>query len=686
MITQNLNTYSITINHNTQSSSFPYKELGFQDIVLNNYYELPQNVKWTMPRMSQNKQYIGAKAIHENGNESVYIWSALKNNFGNKYLYEYTSSDKILFFEFINISTSFIIIYQSKPPVLYDIKTGNVIHELETNNNMNITNCLSWSFSPGGRFYALCTDDHFYVWDIVTSKLKIHFEEHSPKKFIRNDLLITINKDNVLYLRNITKERKDMKMRLQNIKSPFDILNCSLSEDNQFLYYATKESVTQIDLKAKDFDEVMFFNEIEPDLIYMSYDCQKYLLTNRSEVVIWEIGRGQIFSKTFQMFNDVNISFANGLMMYIDNISIILQDIDYKSKDKNEITLFKVFTDKNPISFKHIQYTYHSQFVLCWIDHQSAALYNCSTGDLVHKWVNHVDHWERALQLAPISAVPTILATKTTNDVIQVWDYSNGICICTLTGFNAYDIKFNAAGNLLAAGTVQSNEIARIWDIDYPLQPYSFKTDKSKLNKQTVVYITDDKKYLICHAQFQNPFVFNTYNCQFILECEYETKFSYIENIFYSDISKMFISYGISMTNQKIGCYWAIESGKCIKELNDCKYVEMSVNEYSFVNVYDNKVGIMYTKGDKTNDSYELNEDNAVAYNIINDSKGLSRKYEEENNRKTIRIVTTDIITGELLADLTYKQLNDENIIELDMVVDNENNLNLRRLKFKQEQ
>ena len=86
MITQNLNTYSITINHNTQSSSFPYKELGFQDIVLNNYYELPQNVKWTMPRMSQNKQYIGAKAIHENGNESVYIWSALKNNFGKKYL------------------------------------------------------------------------------------------------------------------------------------------------------------------------------------------------------------------------------------------------------------------------------------------------------------------------------------------------------------------------------------------------------------------------------------------------------------------------------------------------------------------------------------------------------------------------------------------------------------------------
>ena len=680
MSTESFGQYEITVNNNTESASFPYKELKFQNILLNNYYELPQNVTWSTPRMSPNKQYIGAKATNRNGTETVYIWSAFKNDFGKKFLYEYTHS-KILTFDFSSISTSFVIVYKGKPPVYYNIKSGHKIKKLDTK-NMDINDCLSWAFSPGGRFFALCTSDHFYVWDVITSELKIHFEEKSPKKFLRNDTLILINRDNDLILRNINGDKPHFQMNLPNIRSPSDVLACSISEDNQFVYYATKECVTKVNLKERDTDEKIYFEELNPSLVYISNDCQQYLTTNYSDINVWEIGRDQIFSTSLQKFNDMMVSFGAGLMMFIDNISIILQDIDSKSKTREEITLFKVFTDRNPTKFQTIEYTYNSQFVLCWIDNQSAALYNCSTGNIVHKWVNPVDNWGRALQLAPILAAPSILATKTSKDVIQVWDYSNGVCIVALKGFDVYDIKFNSAGNILAAGTVGGTEIARVWDLDYPLKPFSFRTDNSKQNKHTVVFITDNKKFLICHAQFQNPLVFNTATCKMLYECKCDTKFSYIENILCSDITHIFVSYGKSSTNKQIGCYWKVDTSEFIEELNDCTYVEMSVSDYNFLNVYEDKVKIMNTKKDEKTESYEINKDNAVAYRILNDSKGFTRKYSNDNN-KTIQIVANNIHTGELISDLTYKQLNDDNILELDMIVDKDNCLNLRRLKFR---
>ena len=157
---------------------FPYKECKFQDIQLKKYFELPQDATWSQPRMALNRELVGAKCSLNNiEKDIVFIWSVDEDNLGNKPIYEYESSS-ILTFDFSPSSTSFIIVYKGKAPVHYNVKSGHKICELETKGE-TINTAIAWAFSPQGRFFALATENHFYVWDVLTSMLKIDFEEKS---------------------------------------------------------------------------------------------------------------------------------------------------------------------------------------------------------------------------------------------------------------------------------------------------------------------------------------------------------------------------------------------------------------------------------------------------------------------------------------------------------------------------
>ena len=675
-----------TISFEKDEKSFPYNQCQFQDIRLKRYHELPQRGTWSEPRFAMNRELIGAKFTpnnKDNETETVYIWSVDDENIGKKPLYEYTHS-KILAYDFSPSSTSFVIVYKRKPPVHYNVKSGHKICDLETK-NIQINSALAWCFSPQGRFFALATEDHFFVWDVLTSKLKFNFEESSPKKYIRNNILITINKDKIMNLINFSENKTIAKFEITNISNYNEILACMLTQDNSVVYYAISKGVYKLNIEDKEIEEVLYFENHIPKKVFISNDCKKYCTTDYISFCFWEEKKGLNMNIPRQEFNDISVSIDSSLLLIVDNISITFQDLSTFSQEKD---LFKVFTDINPTKFEWIQFSVNSLYILCLINDNSAALYNCSTGQIVHKWYNDTPNWRRALQLVPITASPTVLATKTSECLIEIWDYSKGIPVVPLKGFNAYDLKFNDSGNLLIAGTVGGSEVARIWDIDYPQKPFIYKTSDGSKNKNTVVYLTEDKLNLICHSCNQDPIIFDSKTAQIIYKLDCEFKFSYIENIICSELGEFFISYGDSTDSTlKIAVLWNFRKGQKMKILDKCSLAQISENGKAFIHKYegrtkvDSKLTLWDIGGNGNLTSFEISNISANDYRILNDSRTFIMCYEnlEKNEYK---YTLHDIRKGEMYGEILYAQ-KDKEYSNMDLFIDTDDNVILRRVMFE---
>ena len=663
---------------------FPYKECKFQDIQLKKYFELPQDATWSQPRMALNRELVGAKCSLNNiEKDIVFIWSVDEDNLGNKPIYEYESSS-ILTFDFSPSSTSFIIVYKGKAPVHYNVKSGHKICELETKGE-TINTAIAWAFSPQGRFFALATENHFYVWDVLTSKLKIDFEEKSPMKYLRNNILITLNNNNndvILNLISIQDNKSVYKVKLPHTKSYNEIMACMINEDNSFVYYATKTMVYKISIKDGKCEDVVNFEETDPKKVFIASNCKQYFSTNNSNLNFWEEKKGLVTSLPRQKFKEIFVALDNNLMTIIDDISITLTDY---TKYAHERDLFKIYTDVNVTKFKWVKYSSNSLFVLCLIDDHSAALYNCVTGRLIHKWINHSTRfWSRALELVPVTATPTILALKSGENLIEIWDYTTGTPVAPLEGFNAYDLKFNDSGNLLIAGTMGGKEVARIWDIDIPSKPYIYKTNGGEKNEKTVVYLTNNKQFLICHSINQNPIIFDAQKREIVINVKSDFTFSDIENIYYSEIANVFISHGKGENKNEVAVMWKIDTGDKIKQIDNCEYIQVSNNGrsvmYKTKEQNEEKLIIDNIDDNQVIKGFEMHQITANEYAILNDSASFVLKNKLPGNQYKMSI--NDIQTGKMFGSLEYDQ-GDNQYAELDMFVDSEKNIYLRKLMFE---
>lgn len=678
--------YAITFEKDEKI--FPYNKCNFQDVVLKRFFELPQNVQWSEPKISRNKKLAAAKCqSNGNKNETYYIWSINESAVADKPIYSYTHSS-ILTFDFSPSSTSFIIVYKGKPPVHYNAKSGHKICELQLPKGNSIKNALAWSFSPQGRFFALGTDEHFFVWDVLSSELKLSFKDTSPKKYLRNNILVSVNNINddvMLSLININENNKIYQGKIPNIKICNEILACMINSDNDEIYYATKRGIYKLRVSDNEIEDVLSFEETNPDKVFISSDCHKYFTTDYSTLNFWEEKKGLNMSVQRQKFNNIFVSLDSTMMSIVDDTSITFQDYSLLGQERD---LFTIYTDLNPSSFKGVKYSGNSLVALCLINEQSAALYSCDTGELLHKWVNRVPYWGRALEIAPVSASPCILATKTSETLIEVWDYTKGIPVAPLKGFNAYDIKFNDMGNLLIAGTMGGNEVARIWDLEEVDKPTIFKTPGNEKNNKTTVYLTSNQEKLICHSVNQGPIIFDAKTKTVLYKLKSDFKFTSIDNIICSEYGGCFLSYGTSKDKIKIGVIWNYDKGEKVKLIDQCTIPEFSENGQIFMYKYNNeyrhsedKLVIWNVEENAQLNGFEIKNVTASNYQILNDSISFMMDYKISD--KEHKFTIHNIATGDVSGTLIFTQKSDE-YYELYLYIDIDDNVNLRRLMFDQ--
>ena len=133
------------------------------------------------------------------------------------------------------------------------------------------------------------------------------------------------------------------------------------------------------------------------------------------------------------------------------------------------------------------------------------------------------DDWSMACEMTPETSQIAVIATKSDENTIKIWDYNNGSEVLSLFGYHAHSFCFSSDGKLLACGGREGNEIARLWDLtDNSYISYNY--DGANGNLYTIVNLTDDldqmgNKYLILASIGQEPIVFDANTKQLLYKC-----------------------------------------------------------------------------------------------------------------------------------------------------------------------
>ena len=85
------------------------------------------------------------------------------------------------------------------------------------------------------------------------------------------------------------------------------------------------------------------------------------------------------------------------------------------------------------------------------------------------------EYWNKSVKLSPDESDLAVMSTKATENMIQIWDYSNGKELFQLFGFNAFTVSFSSDGYFLAAGAMNGPCIAAVWDLEnHENEPFKY--------------------------------------------------------------------------------------------------------------------------------------------------------------------------------------------------------------------
>lgn len=658
----------------SKEKGFPYRSCDLIEVSLESHFEYPSDVKWSQLRLSDDGKYIGAKSSLTDGTlETLYIWST--ENY-KKHLYSY-QFPKIISYGFASNSLSFVVFQQDRPPIHYNIKNGKKINELEIN-DVAIEKIIAFSFSTQGKYLAIGTDDHFFVWDILTSKMKINFIELSPVKFIQRNCIITIDDKCCLNLIAIQRNKKIKQFQLDKIKAPTDVLCSMLGEDLDQVYYATKDGLFLVSLSEGNCEQILSFENTNPEVVMIATDCKKVFTTDYINSFFWQVKKGKSGGFIRQKFLNILVSFPGNYIAVLDEYSISLQTfIDYAKRND----LCTIYFNKNPKEFYQVEYGM-GVYILGRVNESEAVLYQGESGKILHKWCNKIPSFQRCLKMSPQNAEVNLLCTKTSSTLIQVWDYTTSVAIIDILDFDAYELQFSADGMFLVGGATKGPECAKIWDLDDIEHPYTF-IDNQENNKNICVYLTNDRMKLICIPQKQSPIIFDAETQKVIKKLKTSIVLDEIIKVYTNWSSSVIICYG-KYSKDKVCCALEIKTGNCIKVINNCEYTEISEDKTQFITLAQQKkvnsitLGIWDLYKNFTNQQNITNiTDDYVR--ILNDSKLLVMF--DRVDRRNLRFRLCKISDGEMIGELNYNKSH-EYYVYLDVVIEGKN-IVLRRIAFK---
>ena len=681
--------FNIELNKKNEDN-FPYKDINLENITFNKPNENIdfENLSFSKPIITTDYNYLGIIGNSLIKEDKVFIWK-LDNI--EKPIYNYEAK-KILTLDFSPDNQSFILITDNNA-THYNINDGKKIVDLTLNNKINNTICSC--FSQPCNFYALATENELLIWDIKKGKILLNFKEKSPMKFINLDILISISDKGFLKIITIGKQKILVNCQIENVQKNTEILTCLTTQDKKKIYYILKQGVYCIDIdyskgnnyqfKSKSiikFDDIISNNHISSAKI--SQDCKKFIITDYETIFIFDMEKGLISNILNQQFKDFFYSFTLSKIVLLDdnhiNIKFTKED---ENNEKPQINIWLNNTFSTIDSFKYIE---NYSIFLVIVDEHSACIFDCEKGNLIYKWYNPLPMWYKSISLTPEDCDTTLISVKTTNNLVYIYDYTDGTEILPLIGVNAYTCCFSDDGNNIALGCVEGDIIAMLFNLNDTSISIPFY-NKGNKNLNTTVKFTNNSLYLICISENQEPLLFDienqnlikTFKCDVSLDFINEVNMKHDE-IFYVKGYKGKTPIAILFTDKREECLKVFKNCQFIDITNDSKYCVTHIS-----NKNNQNENVLYI-WDIDLENYNLiSKDIPLDVNenfLFNDNKCMYSVILRFNEK---RFVLINLKNGEMIGEIIYSQLsqNKNYIIELNVSNQYEDILVLRRYEFK---
>ena len=661
-----------------KDNDIPFKQCQYLPIKLKSHPEIEQNLKWDEILLSSDDKYIALKGINKFINY-IYIW-----NKKNLTLFNYfKTKDIILSFDFVSKKDEMIIIYKNKNPIIYNILNFNILIELKLEENIKISNILSWCFSINNKNFILGTLENILIWNLNKENIIMNIQDKSPLKIFRNSYIITIN-EKTLFIKTINKQPKIIfQFEIKNIKSYKDLLCLMITNDNEYLYYSTIGGIFKINIINKEIEEVIKY-DIIPTYAIIDNDCKNYFCTDKKIICFYEENKGKKFCLKKDKFNLIRFNFLNNNLLILDDISIYIEKINFLT---NESEIYTIYLNKNPIHFKNVYFSRNSEYLLGIIDEDNAILYKCKEGIIIKKFYNYEKtlYFEKNIKLFPNSSKKNYVIYKISDNLINIYDYISGNNIYDIENFPCYDIKINQYGNIILLGTIEGKEICRIYDFNFINEPISFYTKDIFDNKNTCVNITNDSQYILCLSIHQNLFIFNSESKEIEFNISSEQKYIEIIDININDKLNMFSILAKNNKNNFIGSIYRFIDGnpKKITSILNCKEIIFSNknDDYIyFIKDIKNHQNLNVINYNIKNNLYEIkriNDDNFILFKNLNEYFFTLIFYDENNNYLSYIYEKNHL---KIIAECKYILKNDENILYLDLLTYSKINILLRKV------
>jgi WD40 repeat protein len=260
--------------------------------------------------------------------------------------------------------------------------------------------------------------------------------------------------------------------------------------------------------------------------------------------------------------------------------------------------------------------------------------------------------------MAPENSKYGVIVTKSYNNTVKLWDYLTGTDLSTFTGFDVNKFAFSKTGKLLAAGTVEGKEIARVWDISYE-KIYNFYFEGGHNNKNTIVNISRSEPLkIIAVAEEQNPLIFDLEKQELITECtDCSIQFTSLIDVQSNEGNKNFYIYGKDINNINTAILYDF-NGTMINEYNICRNIEFGKEDKYLLTDSDNiNKGLLTISHLNVQDGPKEIECSISGVNsrFLSDNKSIATLLDtEEENKK--KIIITDVETGETIGEMSYEK------------------------------
>ena len=666
------NDYNVELTINKET--FKYSSVKKIPILLKGHVELPQNYQFTSPKLSKEGKFLTAigRSKNENEEDIVYIWNT-------KFLHKNSvlklkGISKIEVVEFTPDEKIFVIVYKDKPPVFFDFNKGEEVSKCEEINPKH-TKILSYSYSNKGKNFAIASDKDFVVYNVKTGKRIRQIISESPIKVFRGEKAAFIDNDFNVNIMNVKKGEKIKEFKLTSMGGVGEILSSMISPDKNFIYYMKNDGVYKISIEK---EEVLQIKIEENHIIHglISEDCKICMTTDMTNANFWDLEKGVPIGNIFkEKFNSFSVNFPQSKLITSDDICIDLTDIMNTKAEQKFIWL-----DLNPDKFMSFSFSPDYKVLLAKIDEHTAISYNCIKGNVIKKWKINLPNWYRACEMVPETSQFGVIATKSYNKIIKIWDYLTGTDLSTFTGFDVNNFAFSKLGNFLAGGTIEGEEIARVWDLTNGDEySYIYKEGKNN-NKNSFVNISlDEPLKIICVAEEQNPVIFDLKEKQFIIECTgCPIQLSSISNVQSNEGNKYFYIYGKDINNYLTAIVYDF-NGQMINEYNNCRNIEFGKDDKYLLTDSDNiNKGFLTISNIKDpNNINEIDcEISGIHSKFLSDNKTIATLLDIDQNKKTILI--NDIETGEGVAKIEYVKKTDK-YTEISLTSDKKENVLLFR-------